>query len=207
MIDFGLVALFGLQHSVMARRGFKQWWTKFVPKPIERSTYVMATNVVLIAMFALWRPIDVPIWEATSTAGLAVGYGVFVLGMLVVLVSTFIINHFELFGLRQVVAYAAEREDRPLSFQARFLYKFVRHPIYLGWTIAFWGTPTMSGGHLLFAAGMTAYMLIAIQLEEVDLVHQYGDRYERYRNKVPMLLPWRGRRVVGDERRSEPVAG
>jgi protein-S-isoprenylcysteine O-methyltransferase Ste14 len=208
-IDLGLILLFGLQHSVMARPAFKARWTKIVPKSIERSTYVLMSSVVLIALFAFWRPIDVPIWELTGSVSRAVAWGVFGLGWVVILVSTFIISHFELFGLSQVFNHARGRKDRAPQFQVRFLYKFIRHPIYLGWAIAFWGTPVMTGGHLLLAAGMTAYMLVAIQLEETDLVREHGQRYENYRGKVPMLLPWKGRGWKGapESARTEPVAG
>jgi len=204
LIDLGLILLFGLQHSVMARPAFKQRWTKLVPKSIERSTYVLASSGVLILLFWCWRPIDVPIWEFASPVARAVAWGVFGFGWVVILVSTFIISHFELFGLSQVVNHALGREGRSPRFQVRFLYKLIRHPIYLGWTIVSWATPVMTGGHLLYAAGMTAYMLIAIQLEEVDLVREHGYRYERYRARVPMLLPWKGRGWKGAH--TEPVA-
>ena len=189
LINGGLLLLFGLQHSVMARPGFKQWLTRFIPEPIERSTYVMATNVAMILLFWLWRPLGGNLWDVDNTAGQAALYTLFGLGWLTILATTFLINHFDLFGLRQVWLYFRGKEYTSLSFVTPGPYKIIRHPLYVGWLMAFWATPTMSVAHLVFALGMTAYILIAIVFEERDLIDYHGERYAAYRRNTPMLLP------------------
>jgi methanethiol S-methyltransferase len=188
-IDVGLIALFGLQHSVMARQGFKAAWTRIVPKPIERSSYVLLASLMLILMFYLWQPIPRVIWNVDSPAGAAILMGLFALGWLIVLLSTFLISHFELFGLKQVWGNLRGAEPAEPVFRQPFFYKFVRHPLYTGFFLAFWATPEMTAGHLLFAAGMSIYMLIAIRYEERDLVGLFGRDYEEYRGRVGMLTP------------------
>lgn len=189
VVNLLLVLLFGLQHSVMARPAFKRWWTRFVPRPIERSTYVMMTNLVLIVLFWQWRPMGGILWDVQNPAGRVVLHGLFGLGWLTVLVTTFLINHFDLFGLRQVWLYFRRRPYRAIGFRSPGPYRYVRHPLYVGWLLAFWATPTMTAAHLLFALGMTAYILIAIRYEEQDLVAFHGPEYADYRRQVPMLLP------------------
>jgi protein-S-isoprenylcysteine O-methyltransferase Ste14 len=194
-IDVALLGIFAIQHSVMARPGFKRWWTRFVPKPIERSTYVLLSSVALIALFAFWQPLGGVVWSVTDPAGQAMLYGVFVLGWLTVLVSTFLINHFDLFGLRQVWLNLIGRRYTPLAFKTPLFYKYVRHPLYVGWFMAFWATPIMTVTHLVFAVATTAYILIAIRLEERDLLEIHPE-YRGYREQVPMLVPRPGRRVI-----------
>jgi protein-S-isoprenylcysteine O-methyltransferase Ste14 len=189
ILDVILLSIFAVQHSLMARPFFKRWWTRFVPKPIERSTYVLFASLALILLFWQWRPITDVVWSIQSTAGTYIFYAVFFLGFVTVLLSTFMINHFDLFGLRQVYAYQKGEEYTELGFRTPFLYKFVRHPIYLGFIIAFWAAPTMTVGHALFAVMTTAYILVAIQFEERDIVHNFGDEYINYRRHVSMLLP------------------
>lgn len=189
LINISLIGLFGVQHTVMARPGFKERWTKIVPKSIERSTYVLITSAILVLMFWLWRPMTGVVWDLQMAASQVVMWGVFFGGILIVLVSTFIIDHFDLFGLRQVWLNFKQRTYNHPRFMVTYFYKFVRHPIYVGWILFFWGAPRMTAGHLLLAAGMTAYMLIAIRYEERDLVHFLGEDYIRYREKVPMLIP------------------
>lgn len=189
-VNLGLLTLFAVQHSVMARPAFKRWWTRFIPQPVERSTYVMATNVALILLFWLWRPMPGIVWDIQGAPRIAV-WGLFWLGWLTVLVSTFLVNHFDLFGLRQVYLFATGRPYMPVGFRTPALHKLVRHPIMLGFIVAFWAAPTMTVGHLLFSAVTTAYILVAIQLEERDLVSFYGDEYRAYRRQVRMLVPIR----------------
>jgi protein-S-isoprenylcysteine O-methyltransferase Ste14 len=192
IVNLVLMSVFAIQHSVMARQGFKQWWTKFVPKSVERSTYVLFASLALILLFWQWRPIPTIVWSiADPNVAMAV-LGLSIVGFLLVLSSTFLINHFELFGLHQVVNNLARREMPAPRFYTPLFYKFVRHPLYLGFIIAFWAAPTMTVGHLLFAAVTTAYILVAIVFEERDLVNLFGDEYRKYRSRVPMLLPWRG---------------
>ncbi len=192
-IDVALIALFGLQHSVMARPGFKRAWTRIVPPPIERSMYVLLASLCLIVLFVFWQPIRVMVWGATMPA-LAYGlWGLFLLGWLIVLISTFLISHFELFGLYQVWSHTRAGEAPPPAFRTPFFYRAVRHPIYAGFILAFWATPVMSAGHLLLAAGLTVYILIAIRYEERDLVGMFGSDYESYRTRVGMLIPGLGR--------------
>jgi len=189
IIDVALIALFGLQHSVMARPGFKAKWTKIVPPPIERSVYVLAASVALMILFLGWRPIDAIVWNVTSPLLFDLIWVAFWLGWALVLVSTFLINHFELFGLQQAWFNARGREARPPRMREPFLYRFVRHPLYVGFFLAFWAAPTMTAGHLLLAVGMSIYMLIAIRHEERDLVDLFGEDYEEYQDRVGMLTP------------------
>jgi protein-S-isoprenylcysteine O-methyltransferase Ste14 len=197
VIDLALIALFGVQHSVMARPGFKARWTRLVPGPIERSTYVLAASLVLILLFLLWRPIPDTIWRAENGVAAAILWVLFALGWLTVLVSTFLISHFELFGLSQVWGHARGTQPAPPVFRQPFFYRHVRHPIYSGFLLAFWATPHMTAGHLLLAGGITVYILIAIRYEERDLVGLFGADYEAYRGRVGMLAPRMGRRKAG----------
>jgi protein-S-isoprenylcysteine O-methyltransferase Ste14 len=192
--DLALIALFGVQHSVMARQGFKKAWTRTVPRPIERSVYVLFASAALIAMFSFWRPIDGLVWDVANPTGQAILWVLFAAGWGIVLLSTFLINHFELFGLQQAWLHLQGREAAPPVFHQPFFYKWVRHPLYAGFFLAFWATPHMSTGHLLLAVGMSIYMLIAIRYEERDLVGYFGEDYERYRRDVGMLLPGVGRK-------------
>jgi protein-S-isoprenylcysteine O-methyltransferase Ste14 len=196
-IDVGLLALFALQHSVMARPFFKRWLTKFVPESAERSTYVLASSLALIALFALWQPLGGVIWHVTDPTARGVLWALFAFGWLLVLVSTFLLNHFDLFGLRQIWLQLIGKPYLPLKFGTPGPYRLVRHPLYVGWLFAFWATPTMGATHLFFAFMTTAYILVAIQLEERDLVDSLGNDYVSYRERVPMLIPsprsWRKR--------------
>ena len=188
VINAGLILIFGLQHSVMARPAFKRRWTRFIPQPIERSTYVLATNAALALMFWQWRPLGGVIWNVEHPTGRAALWGLFGLGWLTILVTTFLINHFDLFGLRQVWLYFRGRPYSHLPFVTPGPYRFVRHPLYIGWLMAFWATPTMTAAHLVFALGMSAYILIAIGYEERDLI-KFHAGYADYRRQVPMLVP------------------
>jgi protein-S-isoprenylcysteine O-methyltransferase Ste14 len=198
-IDAGLLALFAVQHSVMARKWFKDWWTRFVPRPIERSTYVLFSSLALILLFWQWRPLGGVVWSVTNTAVRVVLLGMFAFGWGLVLLSTFLINHFDLFGLRQVWLYLLGRPYTTLRFATPGPYRLVRHPLYVGWLFAFWMTPTMTLAHLLFSVATTAYILLAIRFEERDLVREHGEAYEKYRRSVPMLVPF--------ARGSEPASG
>ena len=184
-----LLGMFALQHSVMARPGFKAWWTRFVPIPAERSTYVMFTNLALILLFWQWRPMGGVIWEVQDPTARGIFHGLYAAGWLIVLGTTFLLNHFDLFGLRQVWLYLCGQPYTALSFKTPGPYKVVRHPLYVGWLIAFWATPTLTTAHLVFAVGMTLYILVAIRFEERDLVEHHGEPYADYRRTVPMLIP------------------
>ncbi|HYI09151.1 MAG TPA: isoprenylcysteine carboxylmethyltransferase family protein [Thermoanaerobaculia bacterium] len=189
-VDVLLLGLFAVQHSVMARRWFKERWTRIVPPPVERSTYVLFSSLALILLFWLWRPLGGVVWAVDDPAGRAVLLALFAFGWGLVLVSTFLINHFDLFGLRQVWLFLRGRPYTKLHFGTPGPYRLVRHPLYVGWFFAFWMTPTMTYAHLLFAVATTAYILIAIRFEERDLVHEHGASYEDYRRRVPMLVPF-----------------
>jgi protein-S-isoprenylcysteine O-methyltransferase Ste14 len=191
LIDCLLLLVFALQHSVMARKSFKRWWTKFVPRPVERSTYVLVSSLALALIFWQWRPIPMVVWHIGNQA-LAFALTAFsVLGFLIVAGSSFLISHFELLGLTQVGQFALGYQPRTAKLATPLLYRLVRHPLYLGFILAFWCTPTMTAGHLLFAAVTTLYILVGIALEERDLIAQFGEEYRNYRRRVPMLIPWR----------------
>ena len=198
LINVLLLGVFAVQHSVMARPTFKKWWTKFVPEPTERSTYVLLSSLALILLFWQWRPMGGIIWDVQNTVGRVVLLSVFAFGWLLVLATTFLINHFDLFGLRQVYLYSRGREYTPLGFMTPGPYKLVRHPLYVGWLCAFWATPTMTVAHLVFAIGTTGYILMAIQLEERNLV-EYLPEYAGNRRRVPMLIPRLFGKGGGDE--------
>ena len=187
--DILLIALFGLQHSVMARQGFKKAWTRIVPEPLERSLYVLFASVALIVMFWWWHPIPMTIWSVSNPMLVYLLWGLFGLGWLIVLLSTFLLSHFELFGLQQVWGHAGGRPAAAPEFRTPLFYRRVRHPLYSGFILAFWATPAMSAGHLLLAAGMTVYILIAIRHEERDLTALFGTQYEEYRGRAGMLIP------------------
>lgn len=189
IVDFLLIALFGIQHSVMARSGFKQKWTKFIPEPIERSTYVLFTSIILIILYYFWQPLTTPIWDLSATSTGVVFFIISLVGWGLLLISTFLINHFDLFGLRQPYLYAKNKEMEQLSFRTPVLYKIIRHPIYFSFLIAFWFAPLMTVGHLVFNIGMTAYIFIGIYHEEKDLMKNFGVQYLDYCTKTPQIIP------------------
>ncbi len=191
VVNLFLMSLFAVQHSVMARKGFKAWWTQYIPKPIERSTYVLAASACLLLLFWQWRPIPTIVWRVDDHDLAAAVAMLSLVGWVLVFMSTFLINHFELFGLSQVANHLVDKQVAPPRFRTPLLYKFVRHPLYLGFVIAFWAAPVMTAGHLLFAAVTTAYILVGIWLEERDLIDTFGDQYREYKQRVSMLIPWR----------------
>jgi protein-S-isoprenylcysteine O-methyltransferase Ste14 len=196
LVDLGLMAVFGLQHSVMARPGFKRVWTRAVPKELERTVYVLLSSLVLALLMWQWRPLPMSVlWHADAAWSAAVAWSVMGLGVVILLWATFLIDHFELFGLQQGWNTLRGEQLRGPAFVTPHLYKIVRHPLYLGWLLIFWGTPTMTAGHLLFAVIMSGYILVAMRFEERDLLRHIGEPYRRYREQVPALLPLPGRRL------------
>jgi len=193
LVNLSLIVLFGLQHSIMARPWFKKRWTRFVPRTVERSTYVLATSAVLILIYVLWQPIPYTVWQADSTWLQGVLWVIFAMGFIIVLLSTFMTDHFDLFGLRQVYLKFIGRIYQDPQFKVVFFYRLIRHPLYTGMFIGLWATPHMTVGHLLFAGGLTIYVLIAVGLEEDDLVEILGDRYRAYKQDVPMFIPRPGK--------------
>ena len=188
MINLALLTLFAVQHSVMARPGFKEAWTKVIPRSMERSTYVLLSSLILALTFWLWRPMPALVWDVQNGIGRAVMWGLFGFGWFVLLLSTFLINHFELFGLQQVWQNLRGKRATEARFREPLFYKIVRHPLYVGWLLTFWATPTLTAGHLVFALGCSAYILVAIRFEERDLIRAHPE-YAEYRRRVPMLIP------------------
>jgi methanethiol S-methyltransferase len=188
-VDGMLLTLFALQHSIMARPWFKRVWTRIVPEPAERSTYVLLSSAALLLMFWAWQPIGMVVWDASGTILQPVFIVFYAAGLSIVLLSTFLINHFDLFGLRQAYLYLRNRRYVHLEFRTPLFYRHVRHPLYVGWLLTFWSAPVMTAAHLFFAVMTTAYIFVAIRFEEKDLVTAHGERYEQYRNTVPMILP------------------
>ncbi len=191
VVNLLLMSVFAIQHSVMARKPFKRWWTRFVPASVERSTYVLFASLALVLLFWQWRPIPALVWQIADPQITMAVTGLSLAGWVIVFTSTFLINHFELFGLHQVANNLAGRSMPVPRFRTPLYYQFVRHPIYLGFIIAFWAAPTMTTGRMLFAAVTTAYIVVGILLEERDLVDLFGDEYRRYKDRVSMLVPWR----------------
>ncbi len=189
LVNVVVLALFALQHSGMARPGFKAWWTRIVPEPIERSTYVFLSSLAMWVMFAFWQPMPTVLWAASSPAIEALMNALFLGGLGLVFVSTLLIDHFDLFGLRQVFLHFRGVIYEPKPFTTPSLYRYVRHPLYWGWFFTIWATPNMTVGHLLFASICTAYIMIAVRIEERDLVDVFGERYRRYQDQVPMFVP------------------
>jgi protein-S-isoprenylcysteine O-methyltransferase Ste14 len=189
LIDLGLLAIFALQHSVMARPWFKRVWTRVVPEPVERSTYVLLSSLALFLVFWQWSPIGGIVWKVDNAVARAVILSLYAAGLAIVLLSTFLINHFDLFGLRQTYLYMLGRPYTHLEFRTPLFYRYVRHPLYFGWLLTFWSAPVMTAAHLLFAAATTAYILTAIRFEEADLIWAHGVKYLRYRKQVPMIMP------------------
>jgi protein-S-isoprenylcysteine O-methyltransferase Ste14 len=209
LIDLALLGLFAAQHSIMARPGFKRVWTRIVPTEIERSTYVLISCIVTAVLMWQWRGIDEIVWNVQQPALRAALWGLFVVGWFMVPAVSLMINHFDLFGTRQVWLYLRGRKQELLPFRVPMLYKRMRHPLYIGWATAFWATPTMTAGHLLFAGGLTIYMALAALVEERDLIAHFGRQYEEYRRRVPMFIPrLTGRKMptVNDRPAREPAA-
>jgi protein-S-isoprenylcysteine O-methyltransferase Ste14 len=205
-IDVLLLGIFAAQHSVMARPWFKRAWTRIVPESAERSTYVLLSSLALIALFAFWQPLGGMVWNIQNPTARMAMYQLFGLGFGMVLLATFLINHFDLFGLRQVWLYLIGKPYTQLTFRTPLFYKYIRHPLYVGWFMAFWFTPTMTGGHLLFAVMTTVYILMAIRWEERDLIESHGEQYIQYRESVPMFIPsGSAKRRVGTEA-NQPAA-
>ena len=196
IVDTMLIALFAIQHSVMARPGFKRWWTRIVPPSVERSTYVLFASFALLLLYWQWQPIPTPVWTVDNPALAGAIDGIFWLGWIVLVASTFMLSHFELFGLSQVFMRLFGKSPSEAKFRTPLLYRHVRHPIYLGILLAVWATPAMTAGHLLYALLITAYILLGIQLEEHDLIQQFGDQYRRYRKHAAMLVPLPGRKFT-----------
>jgi len=188
-IDGGLLALFALQHSIMARPWFKRAWTRFVPEPVERSTYVLFSSAALLLLFWQWRPIGGILWSVDGGIAQTIMFASYIAGLSIVLLSTFLINHFDLFGLRQVYLYLVGRQYTQLEFRTPFFYRFVRHPLYIGWLLTFWSASVMTVTHLFFAVMTTAYIFVAIRFEEADLIGVHGEKYKQYRKQVPMIVP------------------
>ena len=199
VVDTLLISVFAIQHSVMARQGFKRWWTRIVPTSVERSTYVLFASLALLLLYWQWQPIPAPVWTVDDPVAAGAIDAVFWLGWVVLVASTFLLNHFELFGLSQVFMRLFGKQPAEAKFRTPLLYRYVRHPIYLGILLAVWATPAMTVGHLLYSLGITAYILIGIRLEEHDLIQQFGERYHRYRRHAAMLIPLPGRRFAGPE--------
>jgi protein-S-isoprenylcysteine O-methyltransferase Ste14 len=196
VINTVLLGMFAIQHSVMAREGFKRVWTRIVPHSVERSTYVLLSSLVLLLLYWQWRPLPTQIWTVQNAAAIAILHGIFWFGWVLVVFSTFLISHFQLFGLTQVFARLLGKQLPEAKFHTPLLYKRVRHPLYLGFLLSFWATPSMTVGHLLFSVATTGYVLIAIQLEERDLIRAFGDQYRSYKKSVSMLIPMPGRKLV-----------
>ncbi len=195
LINTALLSLFAIQHSGMARPGFKNWWTKIIPEPIERSTYVLLASGVLFLLYWLWQPLPAIVWSVENESGRWILWGLFSLGWGLVVYTTFLISHAHLFGLRQIRDFMKDRDLWEPDFQTPNLYRHMRHPMMLGFFLAFWSTPEMTFGHLLFSIATTAYILVALQLEENDLVQTFGERYRKYRQRVPMFIPRPGRKA------------
>jgi protein-S-isoprenylcysteine O-methyltransferase Ste14 len=197
IVDTMLIGLFAIQHSVMARQGFKRWWTRIVPPSVERSTYVLFASFALLILYWQWQPIPALVWTVHNSTAAAALDGIFWLGWVVLVASTFLLSHFELFGLSQVFARLFGKQLSNAKFRVPLLYRHVRHPIYLGVLLAVWAASAMTVGHLLFSVVITGYILIGIQLEEHDLIQQFGDQYRRYRQHAAMLVPLPGRKFAG----------
>ncbi len=198
-IDVGLILMFAAQHSIMARPAFKRAWTKIIPEPIERATYVYASNLVLVLVMLFWQGIDLVIWDIQQPVLRTALWALYLIGFTMVPAVSLMINHFDLFGLRQAWLHLKQEEYQPLPFRTPLLYSLVRHPLYVAWAAAFWITPTMTAGHVLLAVGMTSYMGLAAIIEERDLVHVYGDKYRHYQRTVGMFVPKLGDRTPPTE--------
>jgi methanethiol S-methyltransferase len=195
LINLGLISLFAIQHSVMARKGFKEKWKQFVPEPVERSTYVLFASIVLIILYLFWQPLPFIIWNFSGSAVGTIFLAVSFMGWGIVLLSTFLINHFHLFGLYQVYQFITKKVQHSDTFRTPLLYRIIRHPLYLGFLIAFWSTPVMTAGHFFFAIAMTVYILIGIHHEEKDLVNTHGESYRQYAKQTPKLIPFKKNKV------------